>query len=184
MTALTTILGMSTMALATGMGAEMMQPMAVVIVGGLAYSTLMTLFVVPVLYDIFNGEKMKAREIEMMKEAAGMAREGFESDAALLPETNRAETASPEPAPEPEQTVPAQPAAEAAPEPMHAAAAEPVPAAMNAPAQPQAAAGHRPVPTPPVKRTPPVPVMRRSPAPAHPGSGPNSPRKRRVKIRF
>ena len=77
MTALTTILGMSTMALATGMGAEMMQPMAVVIVGGLIYSTLMTLFVVPVLYDLFNGEKMKAREIEMMKEAAGMQREGF-----------------------------------------------------------------------------------------------------------
>ena len=82
MTALTTILGMSTMALATGMGAEMMQPMAVVIVGGLAYSTLMTLFVVPVLYDMFNGKKMKAREIEMMKEAAGMSREGFDEDKA------------------------------------------------------------------------------------------------------
>ena len=77
MTALTTILGMSTMALARGMGAEMMQPMAVVTIGGLIYATLMTLFVVPVLYDIFNGDRMKAREIEMMKEAAGMAREGF-----------------------------------------------------------------------------------------------------------
>ena len=54
-----------------------MQPMAVVIVGGLSYSTLMTLFIVPVLYDLFNGETMKAREIEMMKEAAGMSREGF-----------------------------------------------------------------------------------------------------------
>ena len=82
MTALTTILGMSTMALGTGMGAEMMQPMAVVTIGGLSYATLMTLFVVPVLYDLFNGEKMKAREIEMMKEAAGMKREGFD-DAAL-----------------------------------------------------------------------------------------------------
>lgn len=91
MTALTTILGMSTMAFATGMGAEMMQPMAVVIVGGLLYSTLMTLFVVPVLYDLFNGEKMKAREIEMMKEAAGMQREGFEEAApAVLPVASEA----------------------------------------------------------------------------------------------
>lgn len=83
MTALTTILGMSTMALGSGMGSEMMQPMAVVIVGGLTYSTLMTLFVVPILYDLFNGEKMKAREIEMMKEAAGMQREGFDETAPL-----------------------------------------------------------------------------------------------------
>ena len=78
MTALTTILGMSTMALGTGMGAEMMQPMAIVTIGGLTYATLMTLFVVPALYDIFNGETMRAREIEMMKEAAGMHREGFD----------------------------------------------------------------------------------------------------------
>lgn len=92
MTALTTILGMSTMAMATGMGAEMMQPMAVVIVGGLSYSTLMTLFVVPVLYDLFNGEKMKAREIEMMKEAAGMAREGFD-DAPAAPAAPAAQAA-------------------------------------------------------------------------------------------
>ena len=86
MTALTTILGMSTMALGTGMGAEMMQPMAVVTIGGLSYATLMTLFVVPVLYDLFNGKKMKAREIEMMKEAAGMHRDGFDDDAPGLPE--------------------------------------------------------------------------------------------------
>ena len=109
MTALTTILGMSTMALATGMGAEMMQPMAVVIVGGLIYSTLMTLFVVPVLYDLFNGEKMKAREIEMMKEAAGMQREGF-GDAAPA-------AAQPAAAPAPAESVeqPAQNSPEPAP---------------------------------------------------------------------
>ena len=72
MTALTTILGMSTMAFGTGMGSEMMQPMAIVSIGGLTYATLMTLFVVPVLYDIVNGEKMKAREIEMIRESAGL----------------------------------------------------------------------------------------------------------------
>ena len=72
MTAMTTILGMSTMALGQGTGAEMMQPMAVVSIGGLTYATLMTLFVVPVLYDLVNGKKMKAREIQMIREAAGM----------------------------------------------------------------------------------------------------------------
>ena len=78
MTALTTILGMSTMAFGSGMGAEMMQPMAVVVIGGLTYATLMTLFVVPVLYDMVNGEKMKAREIEMIREAAGLNRDNPE----------------------------------------------------------------------------------------------------------
>ncbi len=79
MTALTTILGMSTMAFGTGMGAEMMQPMAVVVIGGLTYATLMTLFIVPILYDIVNGEKMKAREIEMIREATGLNKDGEET---------------------------------------------------------------------------------------------------------
>ena len=74
MTALTTILGtVHHGALATGMGAEMMQPMAIVTIGGLSYATLMTLFVVPAMYDLFNGEKMSAREIEMAKESMGLS---------------------------------------------------------------------------------------------------------------
>ena len=86
MTALTTILGMSTMALGHGTGAEMMQPMAVVSIGGLTYATLMTLFVVPVLYDLFNGKNMKAREIQMIREAAGMnGDEVLEGDAPEAP---------------------------------------------------------------------------------------------------
>ena len=96
MTALTTILGMSTMALGRGTGAEMMQPMAVVSIGGLSYATLMTLFVVPVLYDLLNGKTMRAREIQMIKEAAGMT--GDE----ILDGDTRADaesTATPEPSP-------------------------------------------------------------------------------------
>ena len=50
MTALTTILALSTMALGTQQGAEMMQPMAVTTVGGLLYATILTLFVVPIMY--------------------------------------------------------------------------------------------------------------------------------------
>ena len=57
MTALTTIVSMSFIALGVGEGTEMMQPMAVVTIGGLIYGDLMTLFVVPALYDVFNKDK-------------------------------------------------------------------------------------------------------------------------------
>lgn len=50
MTALTTILALSTMAIGFGQGAEMMQPMAVTTVGGLLYATVLTLFIVPIMY--------------------------------------------------------------------------------------------------------------------------------------
>lgn len=57
MTALTTILGLLPMAVGTGMGSDMAQPMAVVVIGGLVYGTLLTLFVVPCIYDAFNKKK-------------------------------------------------------------------------------------------------------------------------------
>lgn len=57
MTALTTILGLLTMAFGMGMGADMIQPMAIVTIGGLTYGTLLTLFVVPCIYDILNRKK-------------------------------------------------------------------------------------------------------------------------------
>jgi multidrug efflux pump subunit AcrB len=71
MTALTTILGLATMAVGVGTGAEMMQPVAIVTIGGLLYATLMTLFVVPVLYDLFHRRKMrvvKEEELEILDE--------------------------------------------------------------------------------------------------------------------
>ena len=57
MTALTTILAMSTMVVSRDMGAAMGKPMAIVTVGGLLYGTLLTLFVVPCIYDLFNRKK-------------------------------------------------------------------------------------------------------------------------------
>ena len=57
MTALTTILAMSTMAMGMGSGGEMGQPMAIVVIGGLAYATVLTLIVVPIIYDLFNRKK-------------------------------------------------------------------------------------------------------------------------------
>ena len=58
-TAITTILGLSTMALGIGTGAEIMQPIAIVCIGGLIYATLMTLYIVPVIYDIFNKKEIR-----------------------------------------------------------------------------------------------------------------------------
>ena len=58
-TALTTVLGLSVMALGIGTGAEMMQPMAIVCIGGLLYATLMTLFIIPLIYDAFNKKELR-----------------------------------------------------------------------------------------------------------------------------
>lgn len=59
MTSITTILGLIVMALGIGDGAEMMQPIAVVCIGGLLYATLLTLFVIPCLYDLMNKKELK-----------------------------------------------------------------------------------------------------------------------------
>ena len=64
MTALTTILGLSTMAIGFGQGAEMMQPMAIVTIGGLIYGTLLTLLVVPCIYGLFNRSKKKEKKAD------------------------------------------------------------------------------------------------------------------------
>ena len=52
MTTLTTVLAMVTMLFSTDPGSELGRGMAIVIIGGLVYATLMTLFVVPVIYDL------------------------------------------------------------------------------------------------------------------------------------
>ena len=64
MTALTTILGLVPLAAGWGQGAEMLQPMAVTTIGGLAYATFMTLFFVPVMYDSLNKKAMKPVDLE------------------------------------------------------------------------------------------------------------------------
>ena len=54
MTTLTTVVGMLPLALGIGEGAEMLQPLAVAIVSGLSFSMLVSLLLVPVLYQAFN----------------------------------------------------------------------------------------------------------------------------------
>ncbi|MDO4496989.1 MAG: efflux RND transporter permease subunit [Bacteroidales bacterium] len=60
MTTATTILGMLPMAIGTGQGSEMWQPMGIAIIGGLLVSTVMTLVVVPSVYCQFQGTKILA----------------------------------------------------------------------------------------------------------------------------
>ena len=60
MTSLTTILGLIVMAFGKTAGTDMMQPIALVCIGGLLYATVLTLFIVPIMYDIMNGEEYKA----------------------------------------------------------------------------------------------------------------------------
>ncbi|MCH5300320.1 MAG: efflux RND transporter permease subunit [Ruminococcus sp.] len=59
MTALTTVFGLIITALGTGTGTEMIQPLAIVCIGGLLYGTLMTLYIVPVMYDLFNKRELR-----------------------------------------------------------------------------------------------------------------------------
>jgi hydrophobic/amphiphilic exporter-1 (mainly G- bacteria), HAE1 family len=54
MTTLTTVLGLLPLALGIGVGAETQQPMAIVVIGGLMFSTVLTLVFVPILYTIFD----------------------------------------------------------------------------------------------------------------------------------
>ncbi len=59
MTTLTTILGMVPMAVGSGQGAEMWRPMGTAVIGGLTFSTVLTLLFVPVLYCVFAGNGVK-----------------------------------------------------------------------------------------------------------------------------
>lgn len=63
MTTLTTVLAMAQLIFGGGMGAQIARGMAIVIAAGLIYSTFMTLFIVPVMYDIFYKRQPLAVEI-------------------------------------------------------------------------------------------------------------------------
>ncbi len=64
MTTLTTILGLIPMALQSGEGAEIRQPLAITIMAGLWSSTVLTLIITPVLYDLFGGREPVRAEVQ------------------------------------------------------------------------------------------------------------------------
>jgi hydrophobic/amphiphilic exporter-1 (mainly G- bacteria), HAE1 family len=65
MTAATTILGMMPLALSTGEGAEIWRPMGITVIGGLVFSTLVTMVLVPVMYGLLahKGERNKRKSV-------------------------------------------------------------------------------------------------------------------------
>ena len=67
MTSLTTILGLIVTATAKNAGTALMQPIAVVCIGGLLYATLMTLFVVPCMYDMMNKKDLRKVDEDELK---------------------------------------------------------------------------------------------------------------------
>ena len=63
MTALTTIIALFMMVFDTSSGAEMLRPLAITTVGGLTYATVLTLFLVPAMYAMFNKDKKKKEAV-------------------------------------------------------------------------------------------------------------------------
>lgn len=57
MTTITTVLGLTPMLIASGEGAEMRRPMALTLIAGLSFSTLLTLFIIPMAYYLFGRKK-------------------------------------------------------------------------------------------------------------------------------
>ena len=70
MTALTTIVAMSTMTIGMGHGTEMVQPMAVTVAAGLVYATFMTLFVIPCMYDLLHRNRDMTKDDDLDYERA------------------------------------------------------------------------------------------------------------------
>lgn len=77
MTSLTTVLGMVPMAMGLGEGSEIWQPMGISVVGGLIFSTFLTLFIVPALYAMLQGRKERkaARKARLEKHEEDFIRE-------------------------------------------------------------------------------------------------------------
>jgi hydrophobic/amphiphilic exporter-1 (mainly G- bacteria), HAE1 family len=67
MTTVTTVLGLTPMALGIGEGAELQVPMARVVIGGLLSSTLITLVLIPVIYGMVEGWKHSKEKKPAMK---------------------------------------------------------------------------------------------------------------------
>jgi multidrug efflux pump subunit AcrB len=67
MTSLTTIFGMMPVAIGIGEGSEIWKPMGISIVGGMIFSTILTMIVVPVIYSMFGARRMKSERKRQMK---------------------------------------------------------------------------------------------------------------------
>ena len=87
MTSITTILGLLVMAFGGDAGTALMQPMALVCIGGLVYATLMTLLVVPCMYDIISRKELRKVTESDLTYSEGANAEAAEAVEALAPKT-------------------------------------------------------------------------------------------------
>ncbi|HXK62288.1 MAG TPA: efflux RND transporter permease subunit, partial [Acidobacteriota bacterium] len=71
MTTLTTVLGLIPMALSWGEGAEVRAPMAITVMGGLTFSTLLTLVLIPVVYEYLDRKEYAVQPAEAPTGQAG-----------------------------------------------------------------------------------------------------------------
>jgi hydrophobic/amphiphilic exporter-1 (mainly G- bacteria), HAE1 family len=55
MTTITTVLGLMPMVLGIGDGAELRQPLAITVMAGLSFATVLTLIIIPAVYEVFGG---------------------------------------------------------------------------------------------------------------------------------
>ncbi|OUQ54494.1 multidrug transporter AcrB [Alistipes sp. An116] len=69
MTSFTTVLGMLPLAIGTGAGSETWQPMGIAVIGGLTFSTILTLFIVPVLYSILVHRSRRREQRRLARQA-------------------------------------------------------------------------------------------------------------------
>lgn len=85
MTSLTTILGMVPLAIGTGEGSEVWQPMGIAIIGGLTFSTFLTLLLVPCLYSVFvaSGLKKEKKALRQKRKEEKRKRSEFQEAKAL-----------------------------------------------------------------------------------------------------
>ena len=92
MTTLCTLFGFLPLAIATGEGAEVRSPMAITVIGGLLVSTLLTLIVIPVVYDLLDkrpDEYYRGRGLRARRENAAVEA-GISSEQAPLSEADPA----------------------------------------------------------------------------------------------
>ena len=87
MTSITTILGLLVMAFGGDAGTALMQPMALVCIGGLVYATLMTLLVVPCMYDIISRKELRKVTESDLTYSEGANAEAAEAVKALAPKS-------------------------------------------------------------------------------------------------
>jgi hydrophobic/amphiphilic exporter-1 (mainly G- bacteria), HAE1 family len=95
MTTVTTVLGLTPMALGLGRGADLRAPLAIAVIGGLITATALTLLVVPVAYDLVESARVRAlRLVGRDAPATVAAGAGAEASAAAVGEASPAGAAA------------------------------------------------------------------------------------------